>query len=475
VVKRTRWIALALTSALVIAACGGGTKTADNGNNSGSSPTTGGSGATTTTESAAAAKCKTAGALTASDIGVTPTTITVAVIADTGSPIRPGLFQGSVDAVKAWAQWKNDNGGLACRKVVVQSYDSKLSPTDTKNALTSACANDFADVGTTALFLNDVQPIESCKDKAGAATGLPDLAELQTEPAQQCSKVSYAILPGGASCPYSGSGVRTFKIGDTAFKYYLNKYGQNALHGVWIIPDDLPSTISASMPGFRYSQQLGIKLDAEFGASGLATQPAYTPFAQAIKNHQSTYARSGLDYKGTVYLRKEAAAQGVTSVKVWDCSVQCYDPRFITEGGSAVEGEYVWSTLLPFEDKGSNATLDNFLKYDSKPDGFGEQAWAAGDLFASVVDGIVAAQGPNALTRANVLAGIANTHNFDDGGLMQATDIGNRSAAKACVIIMQVQNGKFVRVDPTQPGTFDCSGTIGTITLDPTTAFKPKG
>ena len=54
-------------------------------------------------------------------------------------------------------------------------------------------------------------------------------------------------------------------------------------------------------------------------------------------------------------MRKEAQVQGVNTVKVWDCSVQCYDKRLISEGGNAVEGQYVWLNFLPFEDKGSNA------------------------------------------------------------------------------------------------------------------------
>jgi hypothetical protein len=35
-----------------------------------------------------------------------------------------------------------------------------------------------------------------------------------------------------------------------------------------------------------------------------------------------------------------------------------------------------------------------------------------------------------------------------------------------------VQDGKFVRIDPTEPGTFDCTGTVKTITMDPQKEFK---
>jgi hypothetical protein len=467
-VKQTRWIALAMGAALVVGACGGGKSTTDNAG-TGSNSTSQSTGAATTTVSPAQAKC--AGAtLTASETGVTASTITIGSMADTGSSIRPGLFLGSIDAMKAWATYKNAHGGVGCRKVVVKVGDSKLSSDEAKNFATQSCSNALAMVGTTALFFNDMSPLTSCKDKAGKATGLPDLPVLQTEPVQQCSTLSYAVLPGQGSCPYSGTGVRTFKAASGPFDYYLKKFG-NTLHGVWIIPRDLPSTISASMPGFRYSQQLGIKLDAEFGESGLATEDKYTPYAQAIKQHNSTYARVGLDYKGTVYLRKEAATQGVSTVKVWDCSVQCYDKRLISEGGSAVDGQYVWLSILPFEDKGSNATLDNFLQYDTKPDGFGAQAWAAAELFAQAIDTIVADQGPNAITRANLLAAVRNIHDFTAGGMIPPTDVGGKTGTK-CFVMMQVQSAKFVRVEPTKPGTFNCDGKVGELTMDPLKAFK---
>ena len=59
--------------------------------------------------------------------------------------------------------------------------------------------------------------------------------------------------------------MRTFKESTITMDYYLKKYGKNALHGVYLVPSDLPSTISASTPLFAADKQLGIKEDAEFG------------------------------------------------------------------------------------------------------------------------------------------------------------------------------------------------------------------
>ena len=56
-----------------------------------------------------------------------------------GLAIRPGLFKGSGDGVKAWGDYINSNGGLACRKVVVKTADSKLRPTTRRTRITAAC------------------------------------------------------------------------------------------------------------------------------------------------------------------------------------------------------------------------------------------------------------------------------------------------------------------------------------------------
>jgi hypothetical protein len=150
--------------------------------------------------------------------------------------------------------------------------------------------------------------------------------------------------------------------------------------------------------------------------------------------------------------------------------VQCYDKRLIQEGGNAVEGQYVWLNFLPFEDKGSNAELDAFLKYDKNADGFGAQAWIAGEIFARAVNDTMKANNndPNSITRPNLLTAIRAMHDFDANGMVPKIDVGRR-VGSTCLVGMQVQNGKFVRVDPLKPGTFDCDNNkpAMTLTIDP--------
>jgi hypothetical protein len=455
-----RWWVIATVCALVVAGCGGG------GSGGGSGNQAFGSGPSTTVKQPG--DCSRPRRST--EFGVSPTTITVTVLADVQNAFRPGLFKGSWTGVKAWGDYINSRGGLACRRVVVKEVDSKLSPTDSQNGVAAACNDSFALVGTTALFLQDVRTMNSCKDKAGKSTGIPDIADLQTEAAQQCSPVSFPVLGSAGTCPYSGTGLRTFAIGHVQTDYYFDKLGLKDLHGVFVIPKDVPSTIASAMPIVRGFNKLGISSDAEIGESGTAIQTDYTQIAQAIKSHSSNYARNDLDYKGSVLMRKEAQVQGVNTVKVWDCSVQCYDPRFIQEGGSAVEGQYVWVNSLPLEDKGHNAELDALLARYPHPDGFGTEAWIAGEIFAQAVNDTIRAHGgdPNSLTRANLLAAIRGMHAFDAGGMIPKIDVG-RKRSSGCLVGLQVQHGRFVRIDPVEPGTFDCGGNepVQTITIDP--------
>ena len=82
------------------------------------------------------------------EIGVTDDTIRIAVIADVDNPARPGLFQGTVEGVRAAAEYINDEGGIGGRTVEVDFIDSRLSPDEARSALIKACETDFALVGT---------------------------------------------------------------------------------------------------------------------------------------------------------------------------------------------------------------------------------------------------------------------------------------------------------------------------------------
>jgi hypothetical protein len=401
-----------------------------------------------------------------SDIGVTPTTIRIGVLADVDTPAEPGLFQGSVSAVEGWAKYMNSIGGLAGRKVVVDFIDTHLSGDDAREAIITACSRDFALVGTSALFVDNISDLVGCKDAAGKAVGLPDFPVVQTDPVHQCSPVSFSVEGETLDCATRNDHPQTYRATVGPTRYYLNTFKD--LHGIYIYPSDLQASKNAQVPLFKTQQRLGIKSDEDFDISGAAPQSAFTPVVQAAKQHQSTYVHAGLSFSSMVELRKEAQLQGLTSVKVWDCSIQCYDQRFIQEGGSSVEGQYLYTIFVPFEEANANKMTATFLKFTGrdKADAFGATAWAAGIFFQDIVNTIVNKGGDNALTRAAVLATAPTINGFTADGMLGRTDVGKRLPTP-CYALLQVQHGKFVRVYPKKAGTFDCNpANLQTIKLD---------
>ena len=189
---------------MTIAACG---KDSDSSGSSTSAATVPTTAAPTTT---AVDPC--AGVtLEATETGVSADTITVVVMADVGSELAPGLFQGSIDGTEAWAKAVNAAGGLGCRQVQVIEWDSKLSPTESTNGFLEACSKALALVGSTSLFIGDVSIINTCLDAAGAATGIADIAERAVDAVHQCSPNLFSTGGVAGSCPYEGTGVRDYR------------------------------------------------------------------------------------------------------------------------------------------------------------------------------------------------------------------------------------------------------------------------
>ena len=402
-----------------------------------------------------------------SDVGITSSTIRIGVVADVDNALEPGLFAGSPAAVEAFAAYINRHGGLAGRKLVVDFLDSHLSDSDARNAIITACRQDFALVGTAALFLNNVDDMVACKDQSGAATGLPNIPIVQTSLADQCSPGSFGVNPPQLDCSTKSQHPQTFRANQGPVKYYLRT--RPGLHGIEIYSSDIAAAAAAGLVLARGSEAGGVKSDGEIGISALAPQSGYSAAVEQMKAKNSNYALDTAAFQQMVALRKEAALQGINPKSVvWDCWSNCYDKRFIQQGGADVEGQYVALSALPFNETKSNAALATYVKStgSDKVDGFGEYAWIASLLFRDSVNAIVKRGGNNALTRKALLAQLASTTSFNADGMWGTTNIGQHIPT-SCFLIMQVKDGQFTRVYPTTPGTFDCKASNRiTITAD---------
>jgi ABC-type branched-subunit amino acid transport system substrate-binding protein len=393
----------------------------------------------------------------ATDIGVTPTTIRIAVVADVDNPFAPGLFQSAVDSVRGAAKYINANGGIGGRKVQVDFIDSHLNANESRNAIITACQQDFALVGTEALFLSNMDDAINCKDINGQATGLPDLAAIATGIPETCAPVTYTPTGPQLLCDTKTQHPQTYQGNQGDTTYYKKKYGKS-ISGAFVLPNDTPDANRGDSVQEFIAVQNGLKADQSPTASGRDPQSVYTPVVQKMKNDGSNWGWSGLAYANVIQFRQEAQLQGLTDPKIiWGCTTACYDPKFLT-GGDAVNNTYIPMGFLPFDETKYNAGLANYVKYTGKDKtaGLGVYAWAAGIEFQQALNSVVKAQGVNGITRANLLGALKNMTSFDANGFIAKSNVGGK-VTSACFVLEQVQNGKFVRVWPKKKGTFDCT------------------
>ena len=403
----------------------------------------------------------------ATEVGVTPTTIRIAVIADVSTPLAPGLFKGAADAVQGWGKYINAHGGLAGRKVQVDFIDSKLSADETRNAIIQACQNDFATVGTTALFLNNVTDMVNCKDQAGKTTGLPDVPQLITDPTHVRNATSFpTIIPQVDQTDTSNT---TYHVNIGSFKWFI-KNVDKSLHGAFGTAADLKSTQTAGLVGIAGAGVAGIKKDFQFDSHGTDPQDKYLPFAQQIKTSGSTFATVNSNDQAMAFMRKEAQTQGVTSVKAWYCTLACYTTRFLQLAGNAAEGQYVETAFVPFEEAKYNPQVKAYIKSVgglANAVGFGAEAWVSALFFRDAVKAVVAKDGVNGLTRENWLTAARSIHSFNADGMIGPEDVGGKVFG-GCFDLLQVKGGKFVRVYPKKPATFDCKkSNVTTVHVNP--------
>jgi ABC-type branched-subunit amino acid transport system substrate-binding protein len=393
---------------------------------------------------------------TASEIGVTAKTVNIAVIADVDNSLAPNAFKPIVDGAQAGVKYVNANGGIGGRTLKMDFIDSHLNPNDTRNAIIKACSQDLSMVSTATALFTGLSDLTGCTDKAGQATGLPDIGSVVLGTQQACAPTSFPVIPSMIDCSTVGKNPQTYRTNQGVFKY-LSKQHKGDLKGPFIKSSDSPDAARSTDSLADAAKNAGIDVTSMPSLSNSSPQSAFTPVVTQMKQDGDNWSDNGLTTPGAVLLRQEAELQGLDSSKiVWQCTSACYDEKQIAAAGDAMEGEYVDLGFLPFAEAKSNKTLADYLKYIGKDNAsaFGVYGFEAVLAFQQAANTANKASG--GLTRTSLLDALKNLHSFNAGGMTGTVDIGGK-VPSSCFLVVQWKGGTFNRVYPKKAGTFDCT------------------
>lgn len=382
-------------------------------------------------------------ALEASAPGISSTTIRLGTIQDISGPV-PGLFQTALDGVKAWVAYQNARGGLDGRRIVLDTYDAGLNPTDFQQEMAQACTQDFALVG-----------VMSTVDNAGAVEGqqcgIPDVADNPTTPQAAAGTNVFAAVPSEPNEYPSGW-----------WEWIKETYPDVVRKGAIMWPDVSTTQIT----GERLEDTAeSVGFDFVYQNSTSPVEADFLPYVQAMESKGVEYFAWQADYQSMARIL-EAMQQLNWRPKIVDTTATAYNQQFLTDAGAAANGIYMTLNVGLYSEAKENPAIATLLTWLSRavpghqpPDIFDIYSWAAGQLLSQAMSSI----GPNP-TRAQVISALGQIHSFTGGGIMAPMDPGDRKVT-TCFEVVTVKNGQFVRVFPSTPDTYDCS--LGTLYTDP--------
>ncbi|MGH2685236.1 MAG: ABC transporter substrate-binding protein [Actinomycetota bacterium] len=365
------------------------------------------------------------------DIGITGDEIRIGVIADlTG--VVPGLFKAAPEAVKAYAENVNSEGGIHGRKLVVEVYDTGTNDNGNRLAYEKACDEVFAAVGSESAF--DTGGFEALRD-----CGFPAVNAFATDADVQDLD---HVFPR-QSDDYAALG---------SARWYAQEF-PDAVKQAGYFYVNAPVSERSAKRSMEARRTVGWEYIYEQPVGALESN--YTPHALEMKRRGVQAFSIVSDYNNVVRLQKALREQNV-SVTIADASGQAYSADYLEAAGPAAEGAYVALAHLPFEDAEQEPAIHEYLDWLEKttpgaePSGNGLTAWSRAMLFTEAAEAV----GPE-LTREKLMEELRGMKGWDAHGLFPPRDVGDPVPTTSCFVMMQVQDGKFVRVFPDEG--FHCS------------------
>lgn len=363
------------------------------------------------------------------DVGVTEDHILLAVIADDAE-----TFEG----MQAWQSAVNRRGGIADRKVKLDLLETGGTAEGYASAVETACERAFAIVGSFSRF-------DTSAENAGCAL-IPDLPVQPIAGDHGAASNTFAAFPRQAGIEAVGQ-----------YGPLIASDLEGCCQQFVLVPDADPER-AQTLAAIDAAVTAGITTVGTVDVSPSDDEPRYAEILDELETSGATFATTGLGRNSTVLLRTAAAGRA-QSVLAWYCDARCYDDAFLADGGAAVEGEYVAIETAPFSDRSEISAMRTYLRITNRLEHeasyAGMRAFATGMLWEAAAKQVVEDEGENGLTRARLLAALANIHDFTAGGIIGPTDVAT-GTPNGCYVLLQVVDGGFERVSPADKGALAC-------------------
>lgn len=370
----------------------------------------------------------------ATDVGVTGTEIKISVLTDLTGPV-PGIFKSSVDAVQAWSNLINSQGGIYGRKIKVIPIDSKTSTADNRAGAQQACKDTFAIVGSMSAYDNGgAGPINDC--------GIPDISATVVNRERDQVKTTFPAFPNVADYYILGP------------KKAIAEEDPNAVKKAAIMWLNAPVAVFNAEKNRKAAEAIGYQF--VYTKQVEVVEPNYTRFVAEMKAAGVQYVTMVGDDNSTSRLLKAFNSQNyIPKFREFDSAIYNTEfPAKVKDAGAAGEGVMVSNTSVPLEEAASNPEYKLYIstlqRSGGKPNGFfGLYAWSAARLFQDALEKI----GPK-VTRAGLIAHLKGVKSWDNRGMHAGHNIGDKRASP-CFVMLHLQGGRFVRKFPASG--FDCN------------------
>ncbi len=362
--------------------------------------------------------------------GVTADTIKIAVISDKAGQVK--VPTASIEeSMQAFVDWCNGFGGINGRKLALTKIDSKLF--SHLEATKEACnAGVFAIVGSGSVTDNQgAQAMVDC--------GLIEVPGYTATAAKGLSDNMVQPLPNPSNFYPIGGALWVKQQHPEAVKKAAILY--SGIDTAVVQAERIKLAYEAQGYDFVYDKETGV------------VQESYATEASEMKAKGVEWVTMVSATSETAKLLRDMKTQSFAP-EVVDLGQQYYDPDLLKEPGA--EGAIVQLNTVPFEEVDDSPALQAYMAaYDEvgakvDPTSLGVQSFSAGLLFATAAKAV-----GNDITRDNVLAQLKDIHEWDGGGLHFLADPGANKSSN-CFMYMEVKDGKFVRLWPEKPTTFDC-------------------